>query len=186
MNDFFSKLIDAIINWFPIIFAIGVILAIGSYIVFGFGRFLKSSHEARKQEYTKTRLIIALGLSIFGKMIFCIISFYWLSYLVLIFPHNPMLGIRLLIGFVVSISFIFGAAVLGQATNWLKIYIRALPLGALGFGCLGLAYFIFDLWDRRQPHSMTEYEAKLLVVGLGGFAICGWLGWRGQKKKMEK
>jgi xanthine/uracil/vitamin C permease (AzgA family) len=186
MSDFSSKLIDAIINWFPIIFAVGVIVAIGTYIAFGFGHFLKNSHEARKQEYTKTKLIIALGLSIFGKIIFCVVSLYWLSYLVLICPHNPMLGIRLLIGFTVSILFIFGAAVLGQARNWLENYIRALPLVALALGCLGLADSIFNFWDHRQPHSLTEYETSLLVVSICGLLICFWLLHRNRKKSAHK
>jgi hypothetical protein len=75
------------------------------------------------------------------------------------------------------------AGCLGGAPGWEKDFFRTLPLTIFGYGSVGLAAAVIGIAIRRQPHSLTPYEATLLCAAILVYALLISHRWRNPRKR---
>jgi hypothetical protein len=127
------------------------------------------------------KLLLYAILSVLGMIGLMQSSFRIISSLVFISSSNKFILLRAVIVLAVSVLFLVAVAKFGGDANWLKTNLWKIPFGVVALGCLGLVWTIFNLYELRQPHSLTEYETRWLVIGIAMVAICFW--WLHQSRK---
>ncbi len=112
-------------------------------------------------------------------------SFVSISALLFAPPSDEFMILRVMIILVVSFLFVAGSADLGKDTNWHKNNLWKVPFVVVAFGCIGLIKTIANFYERRQPHSLTEYEICLLVISIAVVTICFWWLYKTKTKRTK-
>ena len=134
---------------------------------------------------SKVRVVACAILAILGFLGLIQSSIFSLSVVIFSSASDRLMLLRVLVVFIVSVSFLVCAAKLGGDIHWLKNSIRNLAFVVVAFGCLGLVKTIFNIYEHRQPPFLNKFEAGLLISSLVVFGICIWWLRRTRKRDVK-
>jgi hypothetical protein len=125
-----------------------------------------------------------VGFTFVGIISLRVCSAAMLPYLAFLFPRNPFLGMRLLIGFAVAFLCFYLAGRQQGYPPLDKSFIKHLFAIIGGFGALGIISVIAYFWDHRQAHFLSSYDYGWLIIGVALLAYC--IFWSRKHRKITK
>lgn len=125
---------------------------------------------------SKVRLATAFVVGVLGKSGINISSFFILSSVVFHWPSDRSRLLWAALGLGVSILILLvSGSIIRSGQQWWRTFFWKLPFSIGIFGCLGVLCSVAHHWIKRQPHSVTGYEADWFFICVAGLIVCIFL-----------
>jgi hypothetical protein len=134
---------------------------------------------------SKGKIAVGFVLAVLGKLGLMVSSFYSLSTVVFFWPSDRLRLLRVVLILGVSILMMVGAARVFHDSHYWRVLFRSLPFIICSLGCLGVIRTIIGLYTKRQPHSVTEYEARWSIICFAALLLCILFLLRGKRHALH-